>query len=221
MRFKGTLGEWNDARGFGFIQPAEAGQRVFCHVSAFHDRSARPAPGMRLTYHLGRDRQGQPRAEEVRLSSRGTGQAALATPPGHPRPLRAAVVSAVFMLSVIGLAIAGRLYPWVPAWYALASLVAFLAYWLDKADAQRGRWRTPERALQTLALVGGWPGAWIAQQVLRHKTRKPSFQATFWACVVLNLAALAWMTWGGGERMGMPLVPDGTRGEGSPQNWYV
>jgi uncharacterized membrane protein YsdA (DUF1294 family) len=52
--------------------------------------------------------------------------------------------------------------------------------------------------------VGGWPGAWIAQQAFRHKTRKSSFQVTFWACVALNLAALAWMIWNGGHRMAMP-----------------
>ncbi len=111
------------------------------------------------------------------------------------------VVSVVFVLSLIGLAVAGRLNPWVPARYGLASLVGFFAYWIDKADAQRGRWRTPESTLQTLALVGGWPGAWIAQQVLRHKTRKSSFTAVFGACVVLNLAALTWMIWSGGHRM--------------------
>jgi uncharacterized membrane protein YsdA (DUF1294 family)/cold shock CspA family protein len=204
LRFKGTLVEWNDARGFGFIQPAEAGQRVFCHVSAFRDRAARPAAGMRLTYHLGRDGQGRMRAEEIRLSSRATAQSATPTSPGRPHPLRALGVSVVFMLSLIGLAIAGRLDPWVPAWYALASLVGFLAYWLDKADAQRGRWRTQESTLQTLALAGGWPGAWIAQQLLRHKTRKSSFQTRFWACVGLNLAALAWIIWSGGQAMAMP-----------------
>jgi uncharacterized membrane protein YsdA (DUF1294 family)/cold shock CspA family protein len=206
LRSKGILVEWNDARGFGFIQPAEAGQRVFCHVSAFHDRSARPTPGMRLTYSLGRDGQGRLRAEEVRFSSRATAHAAPPAPPGRPHPQRALVVSVVFVLSLVGVAVAGRLNPWVPAWYALASLVALVAYWLDKADAQRGRWRTPERALQTLALVGGWPGAWIAQQALRHKTRKPSFQVTFWACVVLNLAALAWMIWNGGHPLTEVLV---------------
>jgi uncharacterized membrane protein YsdA (DUF1294 family) len=114
------------------------------------------------------------------------------------------IVSVLFVLSLVGFAASGRLNPWVPAWYALASLVAFLAYWLDKADAQRGRWRTKESTLQGLALVGGWPGAWIAQQAFRHKTRKSSFQVTFWACVALNLAALAWMIWNGGHRMAVP-----------------
>jgi uncharacterized membrane protein YsdA (DUF1294 family)/cold shock CspA family protein len=203
LRLKGTLVEWNDARGFGFIQPAESGQRVFCHVSAFHDRSARPTPGLRLTYQIGRDGQGRPRAEEVRLSSRASTPAAPTAPSVRPHPQRPLVVSVVFMVSLIGFAVAGRLDPRVPAWSALASLVAFVAYWLDKADAQRGRWRTPESTLQTLALVGGWPGAWIAQQALRHKTRKPSFQVTFWACVVLNLAALAWIIWSGGQPMAM------------------
>ena len=45
-------------------------------------------------------------------------------------------------------------------------------------------------------LLGGWPAAWLAQQVLRHKTIKRSFQAMFWLTVLVNVAALAvWVLW--------------------------
>jgi uncharacterized membrane protein YsdA (DUF1294 family) len=40
-----------------------------------------------------------------------------------------------------------------------------------------------------LGLIGGWPGAIVAQQLLRHKTSKASFRLAFWATVVLNIAA--------------------------------
>jgi uncharacterized membrane protein YsdA (DUF1294 family) len=50
-----------------------------------------------------------------------------------------------------------------------------------------------------LALVGGWPGALVAQRVLRHKSRKKPFQVTFWVVVVLNCAALAWLLMQGGS----------------------
>jgi len=82
-------------------------------------------------------------------------------------------------------------------WYLAASVAAFVAYAVDKSAAQSGRWRTRESTLHALALVGGWPGALIAQRVFRHKSRKPSFQAGFFLTVVLNCAALLgfwWMT---------------------------
>jgi uncharacterized membrane protein YsdA (DUF1294 family) len=38
-----------------------------------------------------------------------------------------------------------------------------------------------------LALAGGWPGALLAQQVLRHKSTKREFRQVFWATVLLNV----------------------------------
>lgn len=76
--------------------------------------------------------------------------------------------------------------------YSVASLATFAVYAFDKSAARSGRWRTRERTLHALALVGGWPGALLAQKVLRHKSRKPSFQIMFWLTTVLNCGALVW-----------------------------
>ena len=35
MRFEGALTQWNDDRGFGFIEAAQTRERLFVHVSAF------------------------------------------------------------------------------------------------------------------------------------------------------------------------------------------
>jgi uncharacterized membrane protein YsdA (DUF1294 family) len=75
----------------------------------------------------------------------------------------------------------------------VVSVVSFVQYWLDKRSAETGRWRTPEKTLHLSALLGGWPGALVAQQLLRHKTRKASFQALFWLIVALH--QLAWLDW--------------------------
>jgi cold shock CspA family protein len=66
MRFKGTLVEWKDDRGFGFIEPAEGGARIFCHLKAFEVRVRRPMPGDKLTYEVGKDAQGLLAAVKVR-----------------------------------------------------------------------------------------------------------------------------------------------------------
>jgi uncharacterized membrane protein YsdA (DUF1294 family) len=78
--------------------------------------------------------------------------------------------------------------------YLVASIAAFVAYARDKSAARAGARRTPEPGLHLLALVGGWPGALVAQRVLHHKTRKVSFQLVFWATVVANCTALAWVS---------------------------
>ena len=77
--------------------------------------------------------------------------------------------------------------------YLPPSLICYAAYALDKSAARRQGRRMPERTLHLLALLGGWPGAWIAQRRLRHKTNKPRFLLVFWLTVLLNVAAVT--TW--------------------------
>ncbi|MDO6487262.1 DUF1294 domain-containing protein [Colwellia sp. 6_MG-2023] len=77
--------------------------------------------------------------------------------------------------------------------YVGASAITFLVYASDKSKAKRKVWRTPESSLHMLALIGGWPGAAIAQQVLRHKSQKKEFRRVFWLTVFVNLAVLVWL----------------------------
>jgi uncharacterized membrane protein YsdA (DUF1294 family) len=81
----------------------------------------------------------------------------------------------------------------LPGGYVVLSVVTFVAYGLDKSAAEKGRWRTPESTLHLLSLAGGWPGALVGQRVFRHKTRKQPFRAIFWATVIANVTALAWL----------------------------
>jgi uncharacterized membrane protein YsdA (DUF1294 family) len=74
--------------------------------------------------------------------------------------------------------------------YALLSGLTFLIYAIDKNAARSQRRRVPENTLHLLALLGGWPGAWLAQQALRHKSSKRSFLWRFWLTVLVNCGAL-------------------------------
>ena len=82
--------------------------------------------------------------------------------------------------------------PWtlVAIVYALASLVTFAAYGIDKGLAAGGKRRIPERTLHGLELCGGWPGALVGMRAFRHKTSKNSFRAVTYAIVALH--AVAW-----------------------------
>ena len=87
-------------------------------------------------------------------------------------------------------AVCSALWPvpwWVGAAYVALSVVAYGMYAADKRAAQTGAWRVPENKLHLVALLGGWPGALVAQQRLRHKTVKPEFRAVFWLTVVANV----------------------------------
>ena len=89
---------------------------------------------------------------------------------------------------------------WLATWMAVASLVAFVAFGLDKRAARKQRRRIPEFQLHLLELAGGWPGAILAAFVFRHKIRKPSY--LFVLMLVIGIwvaAALLLMSLGGGS----------------------
>jgi uncharacterized membrane protein YsdA (DUF1294 family) len=82
----------------------------------------------------------------------------------------------------------GSCHPKVAIAYGALSVAAFIAYAVDKSAAINGRWRMSDNSLHLLGLAGGWPGALLAQQWLRHKTAKRSFICAFWATVIANSA---------------------------------
>ena len=61
--------------------------------------------------------------------------------------------------------------------YVVASVLAFVLYGVDKRAAVAGSRRIPEATLHLVAVLGGWPGAVVAQTVFRHKTQKSELQA--------------------------------------------
>lgn len=78
-------------------------------------------------------------------------------------------------------------------YYVSVSTFTFIFYAWDKRSAVKSRWRVAESSLHLLALLGGWPGALIAQQVLRHKTQKQPFKAILWLTVSINICAFIWL----------------------------
>jgi uncharacterized membrane protein YsdA (DUF1294 family) len=95
-----------------------------------------------------------------------------------------------FLIALAALAAVGWLeMSWLALYYG-ASIITYGCYSWDKTAAQNAGRRTPESTLHLMSLVGGWPGALIAQVLLRHKTRKPSFLVGYWFTVIVNCIAL-------------------------------
>ncbi len=187
MREQGRLTEWNDERGFGFITPLEGGARVFAHISQFPPALRRPMATDLVTYTVRLDERKRPQAHEVAFLA-----------PAHARHQESAslgtleiAVPAAFAVVLLVLVAARMIPPLALAFYLLVSLIAFAMYWRDKVAATRGEWRTSESALIGIALIGGWPGAYVARHLFRHKTHKQPFRTVFWLAVGMNCVMLA------------------------------
>ncbi|WP_281212382.1 DUF1294 domain-containing protein [Shewanella insulae] len=103
--------------------------------------------------------------------------------------LRITLIIALF----IGLLLASQLQRLPIAffvYYIVMSLITFICYAIDKRAAQQDSWRISESRLHWLSLLGGWPGAMLGQQHLRHKSSKRSFRVILWLTVFINVSLL-------------------------------
>lgn len=208
MKKQGKVVRWDSARAFGFIRSPDTPADIFFHIRDFQGRAA-PQEGMAVSFeeiHVGGK---GPRAMAVNVlvgnESRATG-AFLRRRAGCSSQASTSSLQAMAVISVLILGWAmlvlwgiwiGRLPKLTLAGLLILNLLTFWVYWNDKHAAQTGRWRTKENTLHLFGVLGGWPGAWFAHQILRHKSRKVEFRMTYWATVVIHCAALAgWLFWG-------------------------
>ena len=231
MQKTGTIVRWDATRAFGFIRSPQTTTEVFFHVRDFRG-SAPPSEGLAVRYeeiHVGGK---GPRAMAVQPVTHGDGSGSQASSGNAPLPRRtperrsgraaprtrpaggrAAFPALALLLTTGWIALLG----WgvwtrqLPLAGTLAAVLAVngatvWAYAADKRAAVRGRRRVPENQLHLLSLLGGWPGAWLAQQALRHKTSKPAFRAAYWLTVAAHNAVLAaWLARGGRWQQLLPF----------------
>ena len=183
MRLRGKLTRWKDDRRFGFITPIRGGEQVFVHIKAFTNQHRRPLGNEFVTYETVSDDRGRLRAEHVEFM--GDDSISAAAP-----WTTASTISLLFFIFVGVTVFIGQLPFAVLALYVVVSVISFLIYRHDKSAAQQNQWRTGEGTLILLGVLGGWPGAFVAQQFFHHKTKKRSFQIAFWVTVLLNCFGL-------------------------------
>jgi uncharacterized membrane protein YsdA (DUF1294 family)/cold shock CspA family protein len=204
MQLTGTVVFWRDDKGFGFVVCDQSNEKLFFHIRDQAGSNGRPQNGDQLKFALAKDKQGRVIAAPWQLHAV-SNIASPAKPPldGAADIARANHISLLFRLSfLIAVAAAllfGKLVYVLPLLYIEASL---FTYWLYKADkeaaiARHGN-RLTEETLQLFSLIGGWPGAYIAQQQLAHKRRKQSFRREFGFVILGNAMLVVWLLspWG-------------------------
>ncbi len=171
----GHITDWNSERGFGFVE--SDGQRIFLHWKDFAKRHKTPEVGDTVQFELGKDKQGRPCAQKaVHVNDGG----------------RLTSEAIFLLLFLIGAPVCAtvKLSSVIPAAYLAiyglgVSTLTYFAYAWDKSRARKKGQREPEKQLHLLELLGGWPGAFVAQRRLRHKCSKLSYQTIFWLIVAL------------------------------------
>lgn len=201
MRHQGKITSWKDGKGFGFVATNGKNENAFIHIKAFVDRSRRPAEGDLISYELILEQNGRLRADKIQFA-----RSATVAPTAARSGSLAIIFTTAFCCLLLLAAFMGRLPLAFAGLYLVASVVAFVAYAIDKSAAQSRQWRIKESNLHVLALIGGWPGALLAQKILRHKSRKEQFQTVFWLTVLLNCCALGWLFIESGAAFIRPLM---------------
>ncbi len=79
----------------------------------------------------------------------------------------------------------------VAVYVAVASILAWILFYIDKQRATRREWRIPESTLLAAAFLGGSLGAKFGQRLFRHKTKKQPFAFLLNLIVVGHVLLLA------------------------------
>lgn len=221
MKRQGQLVRWESARGFGFIRSPDIPADVFVHLRDFVDRGIAPQVGMALRFeeiHVGGKgpravavkaigatlrRPASPQQQQQQPMQAAARRHRSAPPEStrrrEPAPTSSTtlpfLVLAIGYAALLGYGVSVSRIPLIAlGMLLLISSLTFFVYGFDKHAAETGRWRTQESTLHLLALLGGWPGAWCAQRLFRHKVRKARFMTVYWATALVHIAAVvAWV----------------------------
>jgi uncharacterized membrane protein YsdA (DUF1294 family)/cold shock CspA family protein len=176
---EGLIVEWVDRKGYGWIQSGE--RRVFVHIKDFDRGMRRPQEGEAVRFIEGIDAKGRMCARSVTFDKTG-----------------GRVGFGIWLLLALLLVLPLLALLWLPiSWWQgagamlVVSAITYGMYAHDKTRAVFSGWRVQESTLHLAELLGGWPGALLAQRRLRHKCSKASYQFVFWSIVILFQIASA------------------------------
>lgn len=163
--------EWSDQKGFGFLQAGNT--KVFLHRRGFVERHKKPEVGDAISFTMGKDAKGRSCATNAIHVNDG----------GRISVLTLVVLGCLLVLPGYALQRHGPAFIWGGGLVLGMSLLSYWSYVVDKRSAKEKTWRSSESGLHLIELLGGWPGAFLAQRRLRHKCTKESYQIVFWLII--------------------------------------
>lgn len=174
----GVITQWMDDKGYGWLESGD--KRFFAHIKDFDKGQRRPKMGEEVRFIQGIDAKGRSCAKRVTFVKAG-------------KP-RADLGASVWLCCLLILPLLGLRWLPLPWWVGaggmlIVSAITYGLYAYDKQQAVSKRWRVSESSLHLGELLGGWPGAFLAQRRLRHKCSKTSYQAVFWTIVLFYQVA--------------------------------
>lgn len=189
---KGTLVMWNDQKGFGFIHPDGSDEDYFVHISTFKKGMTRRPESGDIVHFRPDESAGKKRASfamipELDHTAHNPPQRFSLNPRKRSWDVNL-LIALPLVLSGYLLIITKNPVPFIAYW--ILSLLTMFLYGIDKAHAATHRWRVPEIYLHLTELLGGWPGALIAQNDFRHKTRQSVY---LW--ILRGIIAIHVMAW--------------------------
>jgi uncharacterized membrane protein YsdA (DUF1294 family) len=188
------LVEWHPEKGFGFLE--HEGKRLILHVHDLTAVTRRVQVGDEILFTVGTDNDSKRCAKNARQAGHGF------------RLINLLILAALLVAPVGALRRLGQAHDPRLIWggCALVTGLTFLIYWEDKRRARAAGWRVPENTMHFMELIGGWPAAYLAQGLLRHKRGKFSYKLTFWLIVGLyQFVAIDYLR-------GWPLIGDARHG---------
>ena len=166
------IAEWDDQKGYGFLRVGNG--KLFLHRRDFAEHHKRPAVGDVIRFTVGLDAKGRTCAQNAVHVNDG----------GRITVLAILLLACLLVLPALALHRHGADFRWVGAGVLVVGAISYGAYARDKQRARAKEWRIPESALHLTELLGGWPGAFLAQRRLRHKCSKAGYQSAFWLIVL-------------------------------------
>ena len=174
---RGTVSEWHDREGFGYISVENQDARIKFHHSDLQTFGRVPRVSERVHFKLADDAKGGLKAVHIEKQIVFKSTLAIAI------WFATALVASVFVLS----------YPPLLFFVYLSfSTIAYMIYALDKHAVRSGAWRVPSIVLYFLNLFGGWPGALLAQSLLNYRHIGLIFNSFFWLTLLINFSVFCW-----------------------------
>lgn len=72
----------------------------------------------------------------------------------------------------------------------IINVIGFLAMYIDKQKAKKGKWRIPEKTLFIITALGGGIGTIAGMYTFRHKTKKMIFVIGLPLITILEIIAI-------------------------------